>query len=190
MNKIWFFLMLASSLALLFTRPDNLLPAMMEAGLSVVELCLEFCAIYSIWMGLLEILEQSGLSQKLSKILSPIIKKLFKTQNKAAIKQISISLSANILGLGNTATPSAIIQMRELDNKNGKLNFSMLMFMIISSCSIQALPTTVISLRQNAGSENATDIILPTLIATFVTTTIAILVTILYGKLKYKSVNK
>lgn len=186
MNKIWLYLVLFSCLAFIVTTPQTMFPAMMKSAYGVVKLCLEFCAIYSVWMGLLEILEESGLSEKLSKLLKPFVKKLFKTENQEAIKQISISLSANMLGLGNAATPSAMIAMQHLDNKTGKINYSMLMFVVISSCSIQLLPTTVISLRANASSLNPADIVLPTLIATFATTTIAILLVVFTNKLKRK----
>lgn len=186
MNKIWTLLILASGLMLIFTRPQDMLNTMLSSSMQVIELCLEFCAIYAVWMGLLEILDASGLGEKLSKLLSPVVKKLFKTQNPLAIKQISISLSANMLGLANASTPSAIMAMELLDDKSGKINFPMTMFTVISSCSIQLMPLTIISLRQNAGSINPSDIIFPTLLATAITTTFAILLTILISKLKGK----
>lgn len=186
MNKIWLYLVLMSSIALIITKPENMLPAIMDSSYGVVKLCIEFCAIYSVWLGLLEILDASGLSEKISNLLKPIIKKLFKTSNNEAIKQISISLSANMLGLANAATPSAINAMHFLDDKSGKINYSMLMFVVISSCSIQLLPTTIISMRQSAGSLNAADIILPTLIATFFQTATGIFLTIILSKIKRK----
>lgn len=167
-----------------------LLVSMMSSAKNVVSLCIEFCAIYSVWMGLLEILEASGLSKKLAKFLSPIVKKLFKTENPEAIKQISISLSANFLGLGNASTPSAIKAMQTLDEKNGKLNYAMFIFLVISCCSIQVLPTTIISLRIQAGSGSAYDIILPTIITSIITTTLIVSLAILYQKFKKARVKK
>ena len=190
MNKIWLYLVLLSSLVLIYLKPDTLLVNMMSSGQSVIALCIEFCAIYSVWMGLLEILEASGLSKKLANFLSPIVKKLFKTENSEAIKQISISLSANFLGLGNAATPSAIKAMQSLDEKNGKLNYPMFIFLVLSCCSIQVLPTTIISLRIQAGSQSAYDIIFPTIITSIITTTIIVLLAVLYKKLKKAKVKK
>lgn len=184
MNKIWLYLILLSSLVLIYTNPENILTSMMTSATNVVKLCLEFCAIYSIWLGLLEILDASGLSSKLAKLLSPVVRKLFKTDNQEAIKQISISLSANILGLGNASTPSAIKAMEILDDKSGKLNYPMFIFLVISCCSIQVIPTTIISLRQQAGSQSAYDIILPTILTSIITTSLIVFLAILYKRLK------
>lgn len=187
MNKIWLYLVLLSSLVIIYTKPDMLLPNMMNSATNVVKLCLEFCAIYSVWLGLLEILDASGLSEKISHFLTPAVKKLFKTQNKEAIKQISISLSANFLGLGNAAIPSAIKAMQLLDEQTGRLNHPMFIFMIISSCSIQLLSTTIISLRTKANSAAPYDIILPTILTSLITALIVISLGALYAKRKYKS---
>lgn len=190
MNKIWLFLFLFSSLVLVYTKPDALLLGLMGAASNVVKLCLEFCAIYSVWMGLLEILEDSGISAKLSHLLSPLVKKLFKTENSEAIKQISISLSSNILGMGNASVPSAIKAMSLLDDKNGKLTYPMFIFMLISCCSIQLLPTTIISLRQQIGSANAYDIILPAFLSSFIILIVIVCLGILIKKIKPKGKRK
>lgn len=190
MNKIWLYMVLLSSLVLIYFKPEMLLVSMLSSAQNVVVLCIEFCAIYSVWMGLLEILEASGISKKLAKFLSPLVKKLFKTQNEEAIKQISVSLSACFLGLGNASTPSAIKAMQALDEKNGKLNYPMFVFLVISCCSIQVLPTTIISMRTQAGSTSAYDIILPTIITSIITTFSIVALAVLYQKLKNVRVKK
>lgn len=187
MNKIWLYMVLLSTLALIFTRPELMLSSMTEASISCVELCLELFAVYAIWLGLLEILDKSGLSDKLAKLLAPIVKRLFKTDDGEAIKLISISLSANFLGLGNAATPSGIKAMEKLDDKTGKINFPMIMLMIVSSCSIQFLPTTIMGLRTTAGSNSAGDIIIPILISSILATGSGIFLGWLYGKIKYRN---
>lgn len=186
MNKIWLFLVLLSSLVLVFTSPESMLTVMTDASLDCVKLCLELFAIYAIWLGFLEILEKSGLSDKLAKLLSPVVKKLFKIDNHEAIKLISVTLSANFLGLGNAATPSGIKAMQKLDNKTGKINYPMIMLMILCSCSIQFLPTTIMGLRSTQGSTNPADIILPILISSIFATGTGVLLGIIYGKFKNK----
>src|SRR5690606_19553103 len=90
MSKIWFFLMSTSLFVLTVFYPDKALFSMMNTGNRVVALCIEFCALYSVWMGIIEILEKSGLNEKIANAFSPVIKKVFKTDNKKAIKLISI----------------------------------------------------------------------------------------------------
>ena len=176
-------MVLFSILTLLAFQPDMFLTSIMSSGTNVVTLCIEFCAIYSVWMGLLQILEASGLSQKLANLFSPLAKKLFQTNNEKAIKQISVSLAANFLGLGNAATPSAIHAMQLLDDKSGKLNYPMFMFLIVSCCSIQVLPTTIISLRAQAGSQNSYDIIIPTIVTSIITAFVVVSLAVLIQKI-------
>ena len=184
MNKIWLFLVLLSIIMLLFTGPENTLSIMTDASVKCVELCLELFAIYAVWLGLLEILDKSGLTDKLAKILSPLVRKLFKIDDKEAIKLICVTLSANFLGLGNAATPSGIKAMQKLDNKTGKINYPMIMLMILCSCSIQFLPTTIMGLRATQGSSNPSDIILPILISSIIATGTGVFLGILTNKLK------
>jgi len=90
------------------------------------------------------------------------------------------------LGLGNAATPSGIKAMQKLDDGSGKANFSAMMLLIINSLSIQLLPTTVIGLRESAGSANSSDIILPTILSSMLTCAFAITLVFLINKLKRK----
>lgn len=186
MNKIWLYIMLLSSLVIIYTNPSDALPTMISASAECVKLCLELVAVYAVWLGLLEILEQSGLSSRLAKVLSPVVKKLFKTQDEEAIKLISVSLSANFLGLGNASTPYGIKAMERLDDKTGKISYPMIMLMVLSSCSIQILPTTIMGLRASAGSVNSADIILPTLLSSIISTTCGVVLTYQIGKRRRK----
>lgn len=174
MNKIWLFMMLISIGVLIFVEPGATLDAMIGASTSALELCIELCAVYAVWLGLLEIVDVSGLGQKLARLLRPLIKKLFRVDNEEIQKMIALNMSANMLGLGNAATPMGIKAMQALDDGSGKANFSMIMLIVVNATSIQLLPSTVISLRSNAGSADAADIILPTLLSTIVTTGLGI----------------
>lgn len=186
MNKIWLYIMLLSSLVIIYTNPSQALPKMIQASADCVKLCFELCAVYAIWLGLLEILEQSGLSARLAKLFSPFVKKLFKTNDEESIKLISISLSANFLGLGNASTPYGIKAMERLDDKTGKINYPMIMLMVLSSCSIQFLPTTIMGLRASAGSASSADIVLPTLLSSIISTSCGVFLTYIIGKRRKK----
>ncbi len=190
MNKIWLIMMLASFLVLLFVDPGATLSTMIDASTDALTLCIELCAVYAVWLGLLEIVDASGLGKKLAKLLRPLIKKLFRVDNEEIEKMIALNMSANILGLGNAATPMGIKAMQAMDDKSGKATFSMMMLVVVNATSIQLLPSTVIGLRANAGSANPSDIILPTILATIVTTSIGIMLVILCDKIKNRFARK
>lgn len=174
MNLFWLLMMLSSILVLLITNPSAVLSEMLGASADALELCIELCAVYAVWLGIMELVDASGLSEKLAKLLRPLIKKIFKVHDAETQKIIALNVSANMLGLGNASTPMGIKAMQKLDDGSGKANFAMIMLVVLNATSIQLLPTTVIGLRASAGSENPSDIIIPTLIATFCTTVLGI----------------
>ena len=186
MNIFWLMMMLSSILVLLITNPSAMLSEMIGASTSALELCFELVAVYVVWLGFIELIDASGLSDKLAKLLRPLIKKIFKVDNEEIQKIIALNVSANMLGVGNAATPMGIRAMQALDDGSGKANFAMIMLVVINATSIQLLPTTVIGLRSSAGSENPADIILPTLIVTITTTVLGILVVHGVEKLRNK----
>lgn len=175
--------MLSSICVLIFKSPENVITSMMSASTSSLELCINLIAVYAVWLGILEIVDKSGLGEKLSKLLSPVIKKLFKSKNPEANKYIAINLSSNILGLGNAATPSGIKAMQMLDDKTKKPTFAMIMLLIVNATSISLIPTTTIGIRETAGSINSASIILPTIITSVISLVVGILlVFIFFGK--------
>ncbi len=175
MNIFWVMMMLFSILVLLIVDPSAVLSEMISASTDALELCIELCAVYCVWLGIIELVNVSGLGEKLARLLRPLIKKIFKVEDLETQKLIAMNISANMLGLGNAATPMGIKAMQALDDGSGKANFAMIMLIVLNATSIQLLPTTVIGLRASAGSENPSDIILPTLIVTFITTILGIL---------------
>lgn len=183
MNAVWIFLMI-SSFVVLLTRPDAILSSMLSSSSSALTLCFNLCSMYAVWLGMFEILEASGATQKLAKLLRPITKRLFKTDNPHVQEQLSLNISANVLGLGSAATPAGIEAMKSMDDGSGKPTFGMIMLFVINATSLQILPTTAISLRLAAGSTNASDIILPTILSTILTTGLGILLVFLMNKLQ------
>ena len=179
MNKIWALLMLASIVLLIFNNPAALVTEMTESAMGVINLCVELVAVYAIWLGILEIVDKTGLSEKLAKLLSPLIRFLFKTDDPEIIKMIAMNMSSNILGVGNAATPCGIRAMKLMDDKSGKATPAMIMLLVVNATSIQLLPTTTIGLRTAVGSASPTDIMIPTLVATFITAIFGISLTLL-----------
>lgn len=184
MNKIWLYLVTIGCIVMLFVCPDSIMPTMVSAGEKSIKLCVNLIGVYTIWMGLLQLLDDCGITQKLSSLLSPVIDKLFGKLDDTTKKLISINLSANMLGVGGASTPSGIKAMSRLDNKSGKPNKAMIMLIVLNATSIQLLPTTVIGMRITAGSSNPADIVLPSLLATIVTSVLGILLVNLFCKIK------
>ena len=175
-------MMISSIAVLLFSNPSSVLSEMISASQESLKLCVELCAIYAVWLGIMELVDASGLSEKLAKLLRPVIKHIFRVDDPEIQKLIALNMSANILGLGGAATPMGIRAMQALDDKSGNANFPVIMLIVVNSTSIQLLPTTTIGLRQSAGSQNPADIIIPTLLATCFTTICGILLVQLMDK--------
>ena len=119
----------------------------------------------------MQIASKTILINKLAKILKPIIKILFpELKNNEKIQQeISMNMIANILGLGNAATPLGLKAIKSMQNENKNkevVSNSMMMFIVINTASIQIIPTTVIAIRNSLGSTNPTSIVFPVWIAT------------------------
>lgn len=184
MSKIWTGIMLISLCVLIFVEPNLIINTMIDQSKNVVSLCINLLAIYAVWLGILEIVDQSGLGDKLAKLLSPVIKKLFKINDEEQIKYVSYNLSSNLLGLGNAATPSGIKAIKSMEKDLKHTKFAMLMLLVINSTGIQLLPTTIIGLRASAGSSSPSDIILPIIISSVVATTISALLLFAYKKIK------
>ena len=191
MNIVWLVVVLVSIVIMIFTAPNMILPTMLSASEKSVKLCISLVSIYAVWLGILKILEKSGFSKKLAKWLSPIINFLFgKGIDENTKGQIAINLSSNILGLGNAGTPSAIKAMQGLDDKSGKINNKMTMLMLLNCLSFQLVPTTIMGLMTNSGSQNASKIILPTILTSIVTGFLMITILKLIFKIKGKKNDK
>lgn len=179
-NNIWFYMIVISIIfGILSGNVQEITEGVIHSSVQTVELCVNFAGVWALWLGLMEIVKKSGLIDRLSKITYPIINRLFPEipKNHPALGSISLNLSANILGLGNAATPFGIKAMKELQTINSNKEIAsdaMCMFLVINTSSIQLIPTTVIALRASLGSAQPTSIILSSLIATSVSTFIGV----------------
>ncbi len=99
---------------------------------------------------------------------------------------IALNMSANMLGLGNAATPMGINAMKRLDDGSGIANHAVIMLIVLNATSIQLLPSTIIGLRANAGSLSPADIVLPTLLSTACTFLLGIFLVKMFGKIHKK----
>lgn len=191
MNKVWLSLLVLSIVALLFVDPGGVLLGLTNASNKAVKLSLELCAIYAVWIGIFSIMEQTGISKWFSKILSPFINLIFGKKNISEKSQtyISMSMSANMLGMGGAATPLGIKAMESLqeDNKNkDEVSYPMTMLIIISSTVLQFLPTSIMGLMSSSGSKNPTSIILPAILTSICSSVVGIILVKLWHLISSK----
>ena len=185
MRKIWFFMVLSSLVTLLFVNPEDCINALMTAGSDAVSLTIRLLGIYAVWLGIIALVDASGLSNKIANLMEPVIDWLFGRTDSETKRYIAMNLSANMLGMGNACTPTGLKAMEGLDKQNNSVTASMAMIMlvVINASSIQLIPTTIIGLRQQYGSTTSSDIILPTLIATIISTLLGVLLVKLCNKI-------
>lgn len=181
MNVIFGVILILSSLILVFTSPDSLLSSMLSGGEKAFELTLKLAVVYAVWMGVFELVEQSGLSKKFAKILRPVNKFLFGELPESASGFISMNISANILGMSGATTPMGIKSIQELD-KHKHTDYQVAMFFVINATSVQIIPSSVLALRTQMGATNPSDIILPTILATMLSTAIGIILVKVFVK--------
>ena len=136
---------------------ENLSKSILDGADSSIRLVISMAGVMCLWTGIMKIADRSGMTEKISKAMSPLLSKIMPeySPDSPAMKAVSANITANILGLGNAATPFGIAAMREMQktNKLGSLpNNSMIMFVVINTASLQLIPTTVAALRQAAGS--------------------------------------
>ena len=161
MNYVWSCLMI---LSFIFGAANGKISETLTAGLNGAKdsatVLLSFAGIMCFWSGILKICKESGAGEKLEKLLSPIVLRLFpKTK---AIPQITLNIVSNLLGLGNAATPSGISAMTEMDAENQsspRPSHEMCRFAIMNTSSLQLIPTTVIGILSASGAENPYKII-------------------------------
>ncbi len=158
---------------------------MLFGGEKALELTLKMVVIYAVWMGIFELLEKTGLSKKLAKLLKPLNKFLFGEIPEKANDFMSLNISANVLGMSGATTPMGIKSIKELE-KHENTEYAIAMFFVINATSVQIIPSSVLALRSSLGSVSPSDIILPTVLSTLLSTVIGVLLVKIFIKNKNK----
>lgn len=185
LNYIWAIMIF---IGVLYGALAGNMQAVTEAALNsageAVSLCISMAGIMAFWVGLMEIAETSGLVKRLTRLLSPFITFLFPKIPKGhkARDYISTNIIANILGLGWACTPAGLMAMEELANlekERGNAGYfasnEMCTFLIINISSLQLIPVNMIAYRQQYGSVNPAGIIAPAIVATSISTLVAVI---------------
>jgi spore maturation protein A len=200
LSKIFGIISLLSVIIAVFTgRVEQVGLSVAEGADNAVRLIISLAGMMCLWSGIVRILKHIGFTEILAKIISPVLKIMlpytYNLKNQGdkdsshALQSVSANISANILGIGNAATPLGIDAMKRLgDVKNKskgadpvKANKDMIMFVVFNCASLQIIPTTLIALRSAAGSANVFEIIPAVWICSLATTVFAVITVKIFG---------
>lgn len=186
LNYIWSGMIIFSLITAFFTgRISEVSSALMTGAENAVTMTISLMGIMCLWTGIMNIAENTGVTQFVAKLLSPLMKILFpRLKDKRAKDAIVMNMTANMLGLSNAATPLGLKAMQELKRlSDGRTaTDEMCMFIVINTASLQIIPSTVIALRQSAGSITPTDIIIPVWLCSICVITVGVLAVKIFSK--------
>ncbi|MGE7270301.1 nucleoside recognition domain-containing protein [Brevibacillus panacihumi] len=182
LNIIWLVLIVSSIIVAAVTgRMEAMNQAAFAGAKAGVTVCFGLLSVLAFWMGIMRIAEKAGLMELVARALSPVISLLFPDIPKGhpAMGYIMSNMSANLLGLGNAATPMGLKAMEELQKLNPnkqQASPAMCTLLAINTASITLIPTTMIAIRMQYGSVNPVEIVGTTLLSSFAATFVAIVV--------------
>lgn len=179
-NIIWFgILFVGIVFGLALGNGELLSKTIVTTTEDTVQLIIQLLGMMCLWCGVMKIAERSGLTDKLAKLLKPVLRLIFKEagQDDRALGAIVMNITANMFGLSNAATPFGIKAMEEMDRLNGhkdKASNDMVLFLILNAACVQFVPTTVVSIRAALDSANPGAIIIPALCITTLASVIGV----------------
>lgn len=187
MSVIWTLMVGAAVVCGLATgRGPAVAAAAFEGASAGVELCLSMAGALCLWMGVMEILRRSGLAAGLSRLLRPLLRRLFPqfAGDSAVMDAVSANLSANLLGLGNAATPLGLEAARLMSQKTpGWASDGLCMLVVCNTASLQLIPTTVASVRAAAGCRTPFDILPAVWLASSISVAVGVTAAKLMGRI-------
>lgn len=190
MNYIWVGLAVISVIAGAVTGTmEAVLNNIFDFAGSAVEIALGLIGIMAFFCGLMKVMQEAGLCDKLAKLIAPVMTKLFPDVPKdhPAMSAMALWMAANMLGIGNAATPFGLKAMQDLQKLNPTKNIAtnaQCMMLAIGTTSVTLLPTTVLGLRSAVQTEGAAEILVPVIIATTISTIVGIFFTFVFQKTK------
>jgi len=179
-NYIWGVFIILGITYSIINKDPNLTNNLLTSGKNSIDMILTILPLMCLWLGITKIAEASSLLILVSKKLSKVVRIIFPEipKDHPAIGYISSNIVMNMLGLGNAATPfgiKAMEKLKELNKNKDVASRSMITFLVINTSSVTIIPTTVISLRLLHGSIDASEIIPVTILTTFISTFIALI---------------
>ena len=191
-NKIWAFFIIVGIITCIINGDIELLnKEILNSSTDALDMIIKIFPVIALWLGIMNIAKESKLLDKLSHLMHPLLRKIFNEipENHESLGYISSNIIANMAGLGNAATPFGLKAMKSLQtlNKNSKVaTNSMVTFLVINTSGVTIIPTTIISLRMMHKSVSPTSIVLPCILATFLSLISGIIVDRILRRCKYK----
>ena len=183
MNYVWSaFILIAVFFGIVSGNTSTVADSVLNAGESSIKLLLTLAGTISLWSGIMAVADSCGITKWLSTLFSPVLKFLFpqyKNNNKV-MNYVSINITANLLGLGNAATPAGLKAVSAMYQGDNTANSSMATFIVMNTSSIQLIPTTIVALRISAGSTAPMEIITCILISSVTALLVGITATKLF----------
>ena len=179
-NTIWFFLIIVSIITAAYNgKMEVITKASFDSAKSAVTLAISLIGAMALWLGIMKVAEAAGLTGSIARAIRPVMTRLFPDvpADHPAMSAMIMNMAANMLGLGNAATPFGIKAMTELDKINpekGTATNAMCLFLAINTSSVTILPLGVIAVRAAAGAAQPAAILFPAILATMCSTTAAI----------------
>ena len=192
MNYVFPILLIFSFISALVTgRVDKLSSAVIDGAESAVQLLLRLVSMLCLWGGIMEIGDSAGLTKLFSRVMYPVVSLIFPRlrREKYALEAISMNITANVLGLGNAATPLGLEAMRRLQSINSDTEFAsdeMIVFVVMNTAAMHIIPTTVATMRGQYGSENPMEIMPAAFLTSFLALATAVTVAKIGNRLKGK----
>lgn len=178
-NIIWFLLVIIGLLFSFVSSNYDMSDVILNTSYDTLDMIMSIGPLIVLWCGVMNIAEKSGLLLKFSKLLTPLLKKLMPSiKNDKAFQYISSNIAANMLGLGSVATPAGLKAMKELDKENkykDKASDGMITFLVLNTSGVTIIPMSVIALRMGYGSVDPGKVIIPSIIATIVSSVCGLL---------------
>ncbi len=182
MNAVFTLIFLASAGLCLVMDADGFLDALLTGGQKAVTVSVSLIAVYCVWLAFFNVMKESGLAEKLTRLFFPLSKRIFRSDDKEALYLATSNLTANFLGLPGAPTPLGIKAVEKFHAAKNRYAWDMLF--VLNATSLQLIPTTVIALRASFGSSSPADILLPSLLATAFSTLLGALLVALTAKRK------
>ncbi|MDI7247067.1 MAG: nucleoside recognition domain-containing protein [Bacillota bacterium] len=180
-NTVWLVLIAAGAVTGLATGTSEAVTrAALESAGSAVTLCLGLIGVMALWCGVMKIAEEAGIARWLARAVAPVARMLFPSvpASHPAIAAVTMSIAANLLGMGNAATPLGIKAMEELatlSDDGDEASDAMCTFVAICTAGITLVPTTIIAIRTQFGSRSPAEIVAPIILVNVLATAVALM---------------
>ena len=185
MNALFSIVFLLATAVLLILSPEQFLPTLIDGASKSAALCLSLIATYAVWLGLMNVWKDCGITRAVSKLLKPVARKCFHTDDNETLDAVCMNLSVNLLGISGAATAYGVKAANLLD-KSPEAEYASALFFVLNATSLQILPTSIIGVRTALGSISPTNIVLPTLLASLFSSLLGVVLVRLFIPSKRK----